>query len=129
MRSTRPNAESSLAGCALTPIGAGASAARIAVAIAVPATAAVPWPITMMRRIVPAARRSCRSEGIVSGPSRTTSRPSTLPIRPRSVLRSVLGDSEISLSRKCWWRPRWMSRVVISVLSSSAGSTGSKSPP
>ena len=82
--------------------------------------AAVPCPTTTTRWIAPERRRSRKSSGIVSTPSRTRLRPSTTRIRPRRVLRIVLGDSDISLRRKCRWLPRSMSRVVISVLSRSS---------
>ena len=55
-----------------------------------PAIAAVPWPITRMRRIVPAARRAAMSGVSARSPTAARSNPSRSMILPRSVLRIEL---------------------------------------
>ena len=101
----------------------GVSASRVAARLW-PATAAVPWPVTRTRWMLPSRSRARSSSGSVSGPSSTAARPSRSVSRPRRVLRNEAGASVISFSRKCGKSPRSMSRVVISAVSRSLGGDG-----
>jgi hypothetical protein len=96
-RTSKP--ESSVASIASTSIGRSRSSSRIDTATLSDATAAVPWPMVMMRRIAPDANRSRRAGDSVSSPSTTRSVPSRSINLPRSVLRNDDGASEISLRR------------------------------
>ena len=85
------------------------------------ATAAVPWPITVTRRMVPSRRGGRRtSAGSASGPRRTSGPSGPSTSLPRSVLRNDAGASPISLRRKWGCSPRSMSRVVICAVASSS---------
>ncbi len=97
-----------------------------AVATAWPATAAVPWPITSMRRKL--GIRARRAGVSVSAGRRTWRRPPSSTSRPRSVLRNEAGASEISFNRKWGASPRSMSRVVTAGTFHSSAPTGSGVP-
>ncbi|CAB5057991.1 unannotated protein [freshwater metagenome] len=94
----------------------------------VPAIAAVPWPITRIRRIDPLARRALIVSGNVNESRSGTSKPLTTSVRPRMVLRKLRGASVISFSRKCGASPRSMSRVVTSATATSLSVTGISTP-
>ena len=94
----------------------------------VPATAAVPWPMTRIRRIDPLAKRSLIVFGIVNESRSGTSLPFTSSVRPRIVLRKLRGASVISFSRKCGASPRSISRVVTSATATSLAVTGISIP-
>ena len=88
-------------------------------AMAWPATAAVPWPMTKTRRIFFALRLFTKVSGRMSRPrlKRTFFVPSffsSMRYLPRRVLRTDWADSVISLRKKWGKAPRSMSRVVIS---------------
>ncbi len=105
----------------------------MAAAIAWPATAAVPCPITWTVPIDPERRRLAISSEMVSSPRRTVSvtsdeASSASTSRPRSVLRNDVGDSEISFSRKWGESPRSMSRVVTDGFFHSSAAIGSSEP-
>ena len=133
MSAVRPKPESSVAGRSSTmmPSKVASSASR-ARATDPPATAAVPWPMTRIRRIEPSASPARTSAPSASSPRRTRQpEPSPSPTgtsRPRRVARTESGDSPISLSRKWGWSPRSMSRVVISARATSASVTGNDRP-
>ena len=94
MSSNNPKPDSSLARRAATSTPEPDNSAPTMSAMARAATAAVPCPMTMIRR----------GDATVAGrtPSSTTSRrPGSPTNRPRSVLANEPGDSLISLSRKC----------------------------
>ena len=57
------------------PTSVGQAARRCAAATACPATAAVPWPMTSTRRIVPCAEGSASAGGTASSPTRTVEPP------------------------------------------------------
>ncbi len=92
------------------------------------ATAAVPWPMAMMRRMAPDVSRSATDAGRACAPSSTPHRPLRSTTRPRNVLRNDCGASVISFSRKWANPPRSMSRVVIVAWTSSPSATGSGVP-
>ena len=94
-----------------------------------PAMAAVPWPITLTREIRPSARASRTASGSESVPRSARSRPSRSAMRPRNVLRTLDGASEISFARKWRCGPRSMSRVVTSAVARSSSASGSARPP
>ena len=114
-----PNPDSSVAVIASTSSWPSVSSSRIA-AVLWPATAAVPWPITRIRVIVPSARRSAMSAAERTSPTSALSTPSRSTILPRRVLAKLSGASVISLSRKCGASPRLMSRVVTSAVTTSS---------
>ena len=94
----------------------------------VPAIAAVPWPMTRIRRIDPLARRSLIVSGNVNESRSGTSEPLTSRVRPRIVLRKLRGASVISFSKKCGASPRSISRVVTSATATSLSVTGISTP-
>ena len=70
-----PKPDSSVAVTASTSSWPSVSSSRI-VAVLWPATAAVPWPITRIRVIVPSASRSAMSGGSATSPTTALNRPS-----------------------------------------------------
>ena len=103
MSARKPNADSSVAGRAVTSSAASreASASRVLKHIArlSPATAAVPWPMASTLDTVPSRRPDRTSSGSTSGPIDRPGPSGVSMIRPRSVLRNDDGASLISLSR------------------------------
>ena len=139
MSAARPKPDSSVAGQSSTSMDRSgaipASSASSARDTEPPATAAVPWPMTRTRRIVPSASPARTSTPNASSPRRTCQSvdpaSSAGPVgtnRPRRVARTESGDSPISFSRKWGWSPRSMSRVVISARTTSSPVTGNRRP-
>ena len=103
MSARNPNADSSVAGSALTSSAASAPDSAMSMlrpcARLSPATAAVPCPMASTDDTEPSRRPDRTSSGSVSGPI-DRSRPAGVSmILPRSVLRNDDGASPISLSR------------------------------
>ncbi|CAB4835243.1 unannotated protein [freshwater metagenome] len=96
-RTSKP--DSSVASIASTSIGNSRNSSRMETATLSAATAAVPWPMVMMRRIAPEASRARSDAESVVLLSVTPNMPSRSTSLPRSVLRNDDGASDISFSR------------------------------
>ena len=101
MSDDKSNAESSVAGLALTFIPVSISRFEIAFATAFPATAAVPCPITTIFFVFPDFKSSFNSSERVSLPNLTVNFPlsKSLTKRPLRVDLTEEGDSSISFNK------------------------------